>query len=253
LKNNLNQAPTGDYYQDCATSYDGQFQYGLLYDKTGVGSVSVSNTYGATWSQTALPINYSGNIIYQAVPFMNANVVSFPFNSLAANITLANAIPLNIQIGKYVASGSSFQSGSPYYNIFDSSQLTVWQSYVAGSGTGYTNGVYAGSVSTTTTNYPLSIAGDYVQINLPYSFCLTNYKFYPLPTNFNNLYPSTIYLCGSNNNYTWVNLTPTGNTITIPAGSNSGGNTFVPIPNTNSYNSYRFIVYINYLKFFIIF
>jgi hypothetical protein len=242
LINNLNQAPSGDYYQDAAISYDGQFQYGLLYDKLGVGNVNISRDYGVTWSQTALPSNYSGNIIYQAVPYMNGNVVTFPFSSLAANINLINAIPLNIQTGTYQASGTSFQSSYPYSSVFDNSQLTVWQT-LSGTGYGYTNGVYVGSYSTTTINSPSTITGEYVQINLPYSFCLKNYQFYPLtPTSYNNYYPSTIYVCGSNDNSTWINLTPTGNNINIPIGANPGGNTYVSIPNTNNYNSYRFIV-----------
>jgi hypothetical protein len=234
LINNSNQATPGDYYQDSAISYDGQFQYGLLYDKTGVSSVNVSRDYGSTWSQTTLPSNYSGNIIYQAVPYMNGNVVTFPYQWLGANITLANATPLNIQVGTYVASGGSYSTTFSYSNVFDNSQTTNWQSQ-NGTGYGYSNaGVYSGSYSTTTINSPLTISGEYVQISLPYSFCLTNYQFYPLPISLNNNYPAIIYVCGSNNNSTWVNLTPTGNAITIPGSGIPGGNTYVSIPNTRN-------------------
>jgi hypothetical protein len=129
IQNNLNQAPTGDYYQDAAISYDGQFQYGLLYDRTGVGAVNVSRNYGSTWSQTSLPLNYSGNIIYQAVPFMNGNVVTFPFTSLAANINLANATSLNIQAGTYVASASIvLLQLNLYYVLIIIHLLHYWQS-----------------------------------------------------------------------------------------------------------------------------
>jgi hypothetical protein len=36
FKNNLNKATIDSYYQDCAISYDGQFQYGLLYNKRSI-------------------------------------------------------------------------------------------------------------------------------------------------------------------------------------------------------------------------
>ena len=227
LKNNLNQATTNNYYQDCTISYDGQYQYGLLYNKTGFGSVNVSSNYGATWTTTNLPINYSGNIIYQAVPYMNANTVSFPFNSLAANITLANAIPLNIQTGTYVASGSSFQGIRNFYNIFDNDSFSnYWQSAPT------YNGNVTTAVSTTTTTG--SITGEYFQISLPYSFSLRSYQFWPVEPTIER--PELLYVCGSNNSTTWINLTTIGNTI------QSSGNSYVSIPNNNSYNHYRFIV-----------
>jgi len=231
LKNNLNQATSGNYYQDCATSYDGQFQYGLLYHKTGVGSVNVSNTYGATWSQTALPTNYSGNIIYQAVPYMNGNVVSFPFNSLAANITLANAIPLNIQIGRYVASGSSFGSGSDYYNVFGNLTETSWNPF----GNDYNNlGNYTGQYLTLNSGNGLSIGGEYIQISLPYSFIIKHYRIYD---NLNlQRYPKSTYLFGSNNGSSWFSLVPGGSNI------NANITTTVNIINNTPYNYYRFVI-----------
>jgi len=224
----LNQAPSLTYYQDAAISYDGKYQFGLLYNKTGVGSVNVSSDYGATWTQRTLPTNYSGNIIYQAVPFMSANTVTFPFSSLASNITLANAIPLNIQAGTYVASASStFQTQNPYY-IFDNSITTFWSSTsfydVAGS--------YSGSTNTTDTNAIKNVNGEWFQISLPYSFILKSYQHYPPSQNFSK----TIYVFGSNNGLNWYNLTITGNTI------NSSGNTYVSIPNNTSYNNYRFVI-----------
>ena len=231
LTDNFNQAPTGDYYQDAAISYDGQFQYGLLYDRTGVGSVNVSRNYGTTWSQTALPTNYSGNIIYQAVPYMNGNVVTFPFQWLSANITLANATPLNIQAGTYVASASSTSTTQFPYRVFDSSISSFWQSTQT-----YNNGVPFGAYpTTTTTNAPLTISGEYIQITLPYSFCLNSYQLYAPLAGATNA-PQKIYTCGSNNNNTWVNLTSVGNTLS------TSGNSYVTIYNNQSFNSYRFIV-----------
>jgi hypothetical protein len=225
----LNQAATDNYYQDAAISYDGQFQYGLLYNKTGFGSVNVSRDYGATWTTTNLPINYSGNIIYQAVPYMSANTVSLPFNLLAGNISLANAIPLNIQAGTYVASGSSFGSGADYYNVFDSSTTTSWNPF----GTDYdAGGTYTGSYTTVNSTNSLSIKGEYIQISLPYSFVIRNYRIYD---NLNSSrFPKAIYLFGSYNNTNWFSIvdnTFTGNTTTT-----------INITNNIPYNNYRFVI-----------
>ena len=231
LINNFNEASIDDYYQDCAISYDGQFQYGLLYDRTDVGAVNVSRDYGATWSTTALPTNYSGNIIYQAVPFMNGNVVTFPFDSLSANITLTNAIPLNIQTGTYVASASSTTNPQSVYFIFDNNNSSYWQ-----SGSFYSSQVPSGGyATTTTTNSPLTISGEYFQIDLPYSFCLSSFQSYA-PTIVAGQSVQKMYVCGSSNNDSWVNLTPIGTTINLT------GNSFVSINNNESFNSYRFIV-----------
>jgi hypothetical protein len=232
IQNNLNQAPTGHYYQDAAISYDGQFQYGLLYDRTGVGVVNVSRDYGSTWSQTALPLNYSGNIIYQAVPYMNGNVVTFPFNSLAANITSPPATALNIQAGRYEASGSSFGGvGAEYYNVFDSSTATAWNPF----GSPYSDvGTYTGSYSTLNSGNGVSIGGEYVQVSLPYSFIIRNYRIYD--NNSLSRSPKSTYLFGSNNGSTWFSLIPGGNTLTANI------TTTVNINNNIPYNYYRFVI-----------
>ena len=232
IQNNLNQAPTGHYYQDAAISYDGQFQYGLLYDRTGVGVVNVSRNYGSTWSQTSLPLNYSGNIIYQAVPYMNGNVVTFPFQWLSANINLANATPLNIQTGRYEASGSSFGGvGAEYYNVFDSSTGTAWNPF----GSPYSDvGTYTGSYSTLNSGDGVSIGGEYVQVSLPYSFIIRNYRIYD--NNSLSRSPKSTYLFGSNNGSTWFSLIPGGNTLTANI------TTTVNINNNIPYNYYRFVI-----------
>jgi hypothetical protein len=83
---NLNTVPDSSYYQDSAMSYDGKYQYALVYNKYGVGSVNKSQDYGVTWSSISLPANYTNNIIYQAVPYLSSNRTTFRFQDLAANI-----------------------------------------------------------------------------------------------------------------------------------------------------------------------
>ena len=213
--------------QDIAMSYDGQYQYALMYDKFGFGSVKKSVDFGSSWTVKQLPNSYSGNIIYQAVPYLTSNVSTFRFQDLTGNITLPNATPLNIQIGTYTASASSVGSSQFPFYVFDSSVITFWQSV----GDGYNNsGVYIGSVSTN------GVLGEYVQISLPYSFCLNNYQIYPQNSDFNNNHPKSIYTFGSNDTIRWNQLS--SNTIL----ANTSGNTFVSFQNSISYNSYRFVI-----------
>ena len=243
-KNN-NNVSNDSYYQDIASSYDGKYQYALVYDKYSFGSVSVSSNYGESWSSTPLPSSYAGNIIYQAVPYMRtpavnisnplSNTQTYRFQDLAGNISLANAIPLNIQVGTYTASASSYILPSYPYFVFDNSNATYWLS-INGPSNGYTNGIYVGPNSTSTIN-ATTISGEYVEITLPYSFCLTNYRFYPLPSNIFNsgVFPTNITVCGSNDRNSWYSLS-SNNIITI------GGDTYVSVPNNQSYNTYRFII-----------
>jgi hypothetical protein len=230
---NLNTVPDSSYYQDSAMSYDGKYQYALVYNKYGVGSVNKSADYGVTWSLTSLPANYTNNIIYQAVPYLSSNRTTFRFQDLAANISLPNAQPLNIQVGTYVAAASSTFFSSAYY-VFDNSTSTEW---ISTSIYSPSNGSYTGSVFTTDLFTSTNIYGEYVQITLPYSFILRNYQHYPLVT---TNYSKIIYTFGSNNTVDWYNLTPGGSII-----SNTG-NTYVSISNNTAYSSYRFVVNATY-------
>ena len=225
-----NNVSNDSYYQDVASSYDGKYQYALVYDKYSFGSVSVSSNYGESWSSTPLPSSYAGNIIYQAVPYMSSNTQTFRFQDLAGNISLANAIPLNIQVGTYTASASTVAGSRFPYFVFDNSITTYWQS-------ANSYNIKFSTFSTDTDTGP--ITGEYIQISLPYSFTLKNYRFYPISSIITTQsLPELIYVCGSINSTYWENLTPSGNTIINP----NTGNTFVSIPNNKSYSYYRFIV-----------
>lgn len=228
-KNN-NNVSNDSYYQDVASSYDGKYQYALVYDKYSFGSVSVSSNYGESWASTPLPSSYAGNIIYQAVPYMSSNTQTYQFQDLAGNISLANAIPLNIQVGSYTASASTVAGSRFPYFVFDNSIATYWQSAPS----------YDNKISTYSTDTDIGpITGEYIQISLPYSFTLKNYQFYPISSSITtSSLPELIYVCGSINSTYWENLTPFGNTIINP----NTENTFVSISNNKSYSYYRFIV-----------
>ena len=229
--NNNNAFPGSDsYFQDIAASSDNRYQYGLIYNKYGFGYVNKSSDFGSSWTTVALPQSYAGNIIYQAVPYLNANTVNFNFQQLSGNISLPNAKALNIQIGTYTASASTFNVGNPPYYGFDGLINTSWRSSTS-SYNGSLNppaGSYSGSEITN------DIPGEYLQISLPYSFCLNNYQLYPNSTS--NQQPGNVIVFGSNDINNWNNLTPTGNII------NASGNSYISFANPIAYNTYRFVV-----------
>ena len=239
-----NTASAGSYFQDVAMSYDGKYQYGLLYNKTGVGSVNVSTNYGSSWTSVSLPSSSSGNIIYQAVPYFtnSNNIQNFTFSQLNSGTWLPSAQPLNIQVGTYIASGSSAASGNDFWNGFSSTPGTYWASTLASySGT---TGEYSGGITTinsSTVTTPTYAAGEYIQIQLPYSFLLTSFQMSPY-TGETGGFPKKIYVFGSNNGSTWFLLLSDGNTFT----SNSGQQTASIANNTYSYSYYRFVIGSNF-------
>jgi hypothetical protein len=165
-----NTASAGSHFQDVAMSYDGKYQYGVLYNKSGVGSVNVSSNYGSSWSSVALPASNSGRNIYQAVPYLTANTQTFQFSDLNSATWIPNAQPLNIQVGTYIASGSSSPSGTvnDYWKGFSSDGSNYWTAstspYIGGGKT------YEGSITTRYigdgTPY---VAGEYIQIKLQWN------------------------------------------------------------------------------------
>ena len=258
-----NDVGNNSYFQDIALSYDSQYQYALVYNKTGFGSICRSVNYGSTRTKVQFSSSYAGNIIYQAVPYMNSNITTFRFQDLAGNISLQNAQALNIQIGKYTASASTNASTFSPYFVFDNSNSTYWKSYLNPSNQydGYFNGsgIYNGVVSTTEYVSNFSCRGEYVQISLPYSFVLTSVLLYSyafssdnnINTNNINSHPKVMYILGSNNSVTWYSCTgytnnnPTEISIPVPI-SNTTINTPINLTNKTSYSYYRFIVYVTW-------
>jgi hypothetical protein len=186
---NSGQALVNSYYQDITMSYNGQYQYALLYNKIGTSSVIKSDNFGKSWSQIPLTNQTSLNTIGQAVPTMSSNIVTFSPTTLAQNIVIPGAFPLATQIGTYVASASSVDSGSNPYYVFDNNDNSLWATSTTSYGkdnntninAAYTN--YYGDYSTICKNtaednayndWSSPIKGEYIQIFLPYSFTINN-------------------------------------------------------------------------------
>ena len=232
---NDNTSPLSNtYYQDIAISYEGKYQYAFMYNKYNVGSIQKSSNYGLTWTNISLPTNYSNAIINQATPFMTSNSYTFTYPELQGNIV---GTPLGIQTGTYTVTGSTFQvlNGGDYWNAFDNSLNTAWTSNSVYQGTG---GTYNGSVTTFDITNSVFIFGEYVQIKLPYSYIVKNYKIYPAIIGQTDLFPIILYLLGSTDGSNWYSVSgsPSGNDTSVTT-------TFDLSGNTTSYNYYRVIVH----------
>ena len=210
------------YYQDIAISYDGGFQYALVYNKYTAITIKKSADFGKSWSQITLSIA-SNNSILQAVPKMIANTDIFTAESLTqGNITVAGAAPLSCQMGLYDITGSTFLTVNYYYKAFDNNDTTYWSSasqysiaannnygrYVNYRGsvlTPYKNASTTGYNSSTNsynpTNYIGYIPGEYIQVSLPYSFILTQFTITNTGDAANSV--KRIVVLGSTNGIDW--------------------------------------------------
>jgi hypothetical protein len=217
-----------------AISYDGKYQYAVVYNKISVGSVYTSSNYGSTWQSISLPSSYSGNIVYQAIPFLTSNNTTFtPFSLTQGNISNTNAVPLNIQAGTYVASGSTTTNN--YWYAFDSGATNLnWA-----SNTNYFDaGNYKNIFSTYDISTNTSIYGEYIQIKMPYSLIAKSYRIFTVsnPLAFPSI-PIKIFLFGSNDGSNWRLLTNINGDIT--AGNYSAIYSFDLSSNIFSYSYYR--------------
>jgi hypothetical protein len=253
---NSAQALTMSYYQDITMSYDGQYQYALLYNKTGASSVIRSSNYGASWSQILLSNQSSLNTIGQVVPTMSSNTVNFSQTTVSQNI-LAGAVPLNTQIGTYIASGSSVFSGSNYFNVFDNNDTTSWKNgtvkysknatrnaysnYISSNGEVYSTDIQNSTDNTNVWTSP--IFGEYIQISLPYS-CIIN----TLTISVDNTSEAArrIIVLGSSNGNDWYVISTCANAQQeINIGTNTIYNTsnfFNVAASSNPYSYFRFII-----------
>ena len=249
------EASENSYYQDITMSYDGQYQYALLYNITGTSSVIKSANFGASWSQTPLMNQTSLNTVSQAVPTMTSNTVTFSQTTLAQNI-LTGAVPLNTQIGTYIASGSSVFSGSNYYNVFDNDDASIWTSETNDYGSSanldinvYSN--YYGNYSTSYKNtaeddsngdWQSPIKGEYIEIFLPYSFTINGL----IVTN-NDSFTAAfrIMVVASSNGIDWYIISSCSRALDflVRAGQQTYGSTFFNnSASSKSYSYFRIIV-----------
>lgn len=134
--------------------------------------------------------------------------------------------------GTWIASGSSVVSGGlSYWNAFDNNTNTFWPC-VANR---YSNGVYTGTTSTTISGVG-AVLGEWLQIQMPYSFALTQYTLQQR-TGLGMRMPRIFYIVGSTDGTTWVQVdyrTYTDNTTGLTTLTNT-------VSGSGTYNYYRLI------------
>ena len=138
--------------------------------------------------------------------------------------------------GGYTASASSTYAYNPFY-AFDKNWVNVVDGTAWISALTYTNGAYTGAVTTTVSGS--SVAGEWLQIQLPVAIVITAHSLAPRFT-FSHRLPISYVLAGSNDGATWT-------TVDSRTGISSGGyadNTLTPFavtPPAIAYSYYRLI------------
>jgi hypothetical protein len=217
-------APTSSYYQDVTMSFEGKYQYAVIYNKFGGLSINKSINFGKNWSTVDLPSVYFGNSIVQAVPYMSNNTSTFtPSQLLQGNLTIPGAIPMAIQAGTYIASASTNTTSNRAFQLNGVSWSTSLTNV-------YTNGDY--SAGTYTTN---GIGGEWIEIRIPYAFILRNVGSYGnLITGTTNYAPTRFTVFGGNDGISWNSIV----TCSVSPLAFTG-NTFA---NSTPYSYYRVVI-----------
>jgi hypothetical protein len=192
---------------------------------------------GRTANDTCYVVDTSllkNNTITVKMNYARSNIKEFP---------PAPAVPSNIDTlpwvvenqpygnGNYIITASSKSSPSSTILVFDGSSNTGWTSLALYNAS---TGLYTGS---NTTNVAGSnVAGEWVQVKMPYSFTAKNFTL--IASSLNYQYPNTFTLAGSSNDgASWGLLESKSNLFWTQRESN------FDIPaNSNAYDTYHYIL-----------
>jgi len=222
----------------------------LILEDTGSSNYTIRGI-GTSRSVTATGINtYSFGLVAGTNVFINSNyrfgwkdgtttssntgVISFTSNNAVAQTTyaLTSNSGTNITLNTAYAFGNQALGNRTYYFKLDFTMPTYWtsstQSYNA-------SGAYTGSFTTIVSG--ISYSGEWLQIQLPTSIILNNYKINTLNSDYTRG-PKIFYIGGSNDGITWT-LIDSQTNIT---GYNANIKTFVLSTNQNAYLYYRMII-----------
>lgn len=199
-----------------------------------------------------------------------------PFNTVSSNtVTVGSYTGDNaFQNGEYAVSASSAPAAFPVWKMFygavanygvagkTSNLNDFWHCQYTGGGAGYTTNPYiAGSYqggglpqyyyTTTIQGVVGDIAGEWVQIKLPYQLQLTNYALHPRKDEGANKgwlsgyagttrYPKKFYVVGSNDGVTWYPVDY--EFLSAAPSSNLAPLTYNPTTTTTAYYYFRLII-----------
>jgi len=163
---------------------------------------------------------------YIAVPTMTS-----------ASTIINEYITPSILNGTYRCTSSGYSDNYFEYFAFDSNISTFWN-----SGINYdSSGNYIGTTTTTLKNTStiISVSGEWIQIQLPYSLSLSGYRILPR-SDYSGQFPKNWYMVGSNDGSNWyvidyqVNISISNTTIYYNYGNSYG--------NKNYYSYFRMII-----------
>jgi len=230
---------------------------GTFVDSGGYIGLQADGGSGGYWDNIKIyKINYvpiPASIGYTTIPLVSA--IPKPFNTVSSNTLTVSSYTVNtFQNGTYIASASSVSEGKQAWNMLygavSNSISTADYWHCASSGwDGYTqspydaNGSYVGGgtgfFQSTVVQVAGTIAGEWVQIQLPYKLKLSTYSLYPRQNiGWFSRYPTILYVVGSNNGTTWYQVDY--RTLSSTPATNLGAITYTIIPNTG-YMYFRLI------------
>jgi hypothetical protein len=185
------------------------------FDLYGIGKYTQNNPSTNTFSLTQ----------YDTIPVLTANTT-----------TISNYTP-TILNGTYIVSQSSalISPDSPGYFAFDYNVNNSWVSNTVYNSTG----AYTGTITTTfkNTTSAITISGEWLQIQLPYSISIAGYTILPRSSTQLSQFPKQWYLVGSNDGLNWYAI-DYKNAITPTYTYLSYGNGYA---NKNYYSYFRLI------------
>ena len=210
--------------------------YGYSNVATGAFTETMSikgNTVGINTTTPAYALDVSGQMRIAGDSSFNGNVVignnsaaTIALNNIPTMITgpfSANAMTVSTQIGGniyqngvYSALSSGLTAGSDVSFAFNTvvSSTDDWISPSTGTNVySTTTGLYSGTGTTSTTYYAntglnpaLSIAGEWLELDLPFLFNATSYTLSTTGTATPGVAPKNYYLLGWYNNQGWLQL-----------------------------------------------
>jgi hypothetical protein len=199
----------------------------------------------------------SGQSIANLFIYTNATVMPLPSSGTtgASALTLSNYSntisgitgTLSFMNGNYTVSSSSTGAGTFPYRMFDSdgNAGSFWITNYGGNSYGqdpYSSYVYRGGINpyvyVTSVVSGAVIAGEWLQLQFPYSFLLTGHSWLGRSNYF--LWIGKDYtIAGSNDGTTWTQV---ARIITGSVSTTNGNGTYIePITATNYYSYYRLI------------
>ena len=207
------------------------------------GAVTSLNSISVTTPSQAVYVN--GTVM----PLPSTGTTGANTTTLTSASTAITGITgtLSFMNGTYSASSSSNGAGTVPYTMFSSSTSNFWICNYGGNSYGqnaYSNYVYQGGINptvyVTTTVSGSTVAGEWLQLQFPYSFVLTGHGWLQRPGYSYEWIGLNYTVAGSNDGTTWTQVLKKIYTLgTLPPASN--GSYIETITGNVAYSYYRLI------------